>query len=165
MFRPPAIAITGFIVVAAISLAGCAGSAGTGSFSPAPTAAATEGGTPTGDPQPSALLVTRTGGIAGVHDEVKVAVDGTAEVTSDNGETRPCTPNTAAVERLRAFDLAAVGSGPPSQVADGFTYSVRSGSGTATAGDGESEGIRADFVRAAAEVVETCLQFESTEIE
>jgi hypothetical protein len=105
----------------------------------------------------SAMVLTRSGGIAGFVDTVQIAEDGTAQITSKNGQTYACTPDPAALDRLRAIDLAAVGSGPPkSPIADGFTYSVSWAGGSAMAGDGDTEGIRAEFVAAAAAVVSSC---------
>lgn len=143
----PAIAVTGFIVVAIISFASCGGSNVTDS--PAPTSTtASQGG---------ALVVTRTGGIAGVNDVVQVAADGTAQVTSKTGETSSCTPSPTALEQLRAIDFAAVGTAPSKpQIPDGFTYEVRSASSSASGGDGD-EGIRAELVAAAAAVIASCL--------
>ena len=112
------------------------------------------------------MVVTRTGGFAGVNDVVEIAADGTAQVTSKTGDTRTCTPSAAAVDRLRAIDLAAVGSAttkPP--IADGFVYTVQSGSAAATAGEGDNEGIRAEFVLAAAAVVGSCLEDQSMDTE
>ena len=137
----------GFILVAVISFASCGGSGVTESPAPSSTTSS-----PTGP-----LVITRTGGIAGVNDVVQIAADGTAQVTTKAGETHSCTPSPTALEQLRAIDLAAVGSGPPKPgVADGFTYSLRSAGGDASAGDGD-EGLRAEFVAAAAAVIASCL--------
>jgi hypothetical protein len=145
--------ITACILVAAISLTGCGGSDVTES-SPPPSATAT------------AMVVTRTGGFAGVNDVVEIAADGTAQITSKTGETQMCTPDSTAVERLGAIDLASVGSATSkSQIADGFVYSVRSASGAATAGEGDNQGTRAEFVLAAAAVVSSCLEHQSPETE
>jgi hypothetical protein len=145
--------MTGSVLVAVIALAGCGGSAVTDSPQPPSTTTA-------------AMVVTRTGGFAGVNDVVEIAADGTAQVTSKSGVTGSCTPDSAAVERLRAIDLSSVGSAtskPP--IADGFIYSARSASGEAMAGEGENEGPRADFVLAAAAVVSSCLEHQSTDTE
>ena len=147
--------MTGSILVAAISLAGCGGSDVTQSSS-----------LPSTDAVPSAMVVTRTGGFAGVNDVVEIAADGTAQVTSKTGETRACMPSPTAVERLRAIDLALVGSGTSkSPIADGFVYSVRTAGGDATAGEGDNVGIRAEFVLAAAAVVSSCLEAPSAPTE
>ena len=147
--------MSGFVLVAASSLAGCGGSsASEGPAGPSPAG----GDGPSGGLPASAMVVTRTGGFAGVNDVVSIAADGTAQVTSRSGETRSCTPDPAALGRLRAIDLAAVGSGPPKvPIADGFNYSVVSATGSASAGDGDTLGVRAEFVAAAGAVVSSCL--------
>ena len=110
-----------------------------------------------GDDSASAMVVERSGGIAGFHDVVEIAADGTAKVTTRNGGTRTCTVDPAVIAALRAIDLAAVGSGPPKvPIADGFTYVVRTSTGSASAGDGDA-GIRAEFAAAAAAVIASCL--------
>lgn len=154
---------TSVLLVLAAALAGCGGSTLTegsalpsGAASPAATTARSDA------PEDGALVVTRTGGLAGVHDEVRIASDGTAEVTSRTGVTSTCTPEPAAVDRLRGIDLAAVGSAaskPP--IADGFSYTVTSAGVTASAGDGDDEGIRAELVAAAGAVVTSCLATQS----
>jgi hypothetical protein len=141
------IALAGVALLAVVALAGCGGATVTeGPVLPSPSAGVAA----------SDMVVTRTGGIAGFRDVVDIAADGTARVTTKNGETRSCTPSPAALDHLRAIDLGAVGSGP-SKIADGFSYEVRSANGTASAGDGENTNIRAAFVAAAAEVVSSCL--------
>lgn len=103
------------------------------------------------------IVVERSGGIAGFHDVLEIAADGSAHVTSRNGEARRCTPDPAALRALRAFDLAVVGSGPPkAPIADGFTYVVRTASAMASAGTGDT-GIRAAFAAAADAVIGSCL--------
>ncbi len=103
------------------------------------------------------LVVTRTGGIAGVNDVLEIAADGSAQMTSKTGETRDCVPSPTALQQLRGIDLAAVGSAPSKpQIADGFTYEVRTAGGSASAGDGD-EGLRAELVAAAAAVFASCL--------
>lgn len=110
----------------------------------------------------SEMVVSRTGGIAGFNDTIRIAADGTARVTSKTGEAHGCQPDPAALDRLRAIDLVAVGSGPPKQpIADGFTYSVTSADGSASAGDGDTEGIRAEFVATVSDVVTSCLTNQS----
>jgi hypothetical protein len=112
------------------------------------------------------MVVTRTGGFAGVNDVVEIAGDGTAQITSRTGVTLTCRPDPAALERLRAIDLASVGPATSKwKVADGFVYSVRSAGGSATAGDGDNQGVRADFVRAAAAVVTSCIESQTPPIE
>ena len=158
MTAASALAVTASILVATISVAACSGLT-TGSD--APTDAAPSDAAP-----PSAMVVTRTGGFAGVNDVVEIQADGTATVSSRTGETSPCTPDPAAVERLRAIDLAAVGTAPPkSPIADGFVYSVTAAGGAATAGEGDNTGLRAEFVVAASAVVTSCLENQSAETE
>ena len=104
------------------------------------------------------MVIVRTGGLAGVDDTVQIAPDGTAQVTSNAGETFDCTPDPTALARLRAIDLVAVGAAPPKNpIADGFNYAVTSARGSASAGDGDNAGIRAEFVAAAGGVVTSCL--------
>jgi hypothetical protein len=139
----------GLILAATIALAGCTGVTVTND--PSPATASPDSGTPV-----SAMTLTRTGGIAGFHDVLEIAADGTAQLTRRSGETSTCTPSPTALDQLRAIDLAAVGSAPPkAPIADGFTYTVVSAAGTATAGDGE-DGIRGAFVSAAAAVLSSC---------
>lgn len=151
--------MTSLILVAAISLAGCGGSTVTeGPELPSTTASPTGSHAPSDDAPASTMVVERTGGFAGFHDTVQIAADGTAQVTSKTGETRNCTPSPTALDQLRAIDLAVVGTATSkSQIADGFTYSVRSATGSASAGDGDDEGLRAEFVATAAAVVSSCL--------
>lgn len=138
----------GFLLGAALALAGCGGAAMTDGPSPAAS-------TGTGPPA-SGMTLTRTGGIAGFNDVLEIAADGTAQLTRRSGETSSCTPSPTALDALRAIDLVAVGSAPPkAPIADGFTYTVVSDAGTASAGDGE-EGIRGAFVSAAAAVLASC---------
>ena len=110
----------------------------------------------------SEMVVVRTGGFAGVHDTVQIAADGTAQVTSNAGETFGCTPDPTALARLRAIDLIAIGSAPPKNpIADGYSYAVTSAGGSAAGGEGDNEGIRAEFVAAAGGVVTSCLANKS----
>lgn len=120
-------------------------------------------GAPAGSGEPAtAIVVERSGGIAGFHDVVEIAPDGSAQVTIRNGGTRSCTVDPALLGALRAIDLAAVGSGPPKvPIADGFTYVVRVGTAIASAGDGDT-GIRATFAAAAAAVIGSCLASASS---
>jgi hypothetical protein len=142
----PTISAMGLILVATISFASCGGYGVTDS----PTLSSA-------NPSPAgSLVITRTGGIAGVNDVVQIAADGTAQMTSKSGETHACTPSRTALDQLRAIDLAAVGSAPSKPIPDGFTYEVRSASGTASAGQGDA-GIRAELVAAAAAVIASCL--------
>lgn len=125
------------------------------SDTPSTPMSTTPGGTSTSAPA-APITITRTGGIAGVHDVLEITPDGTARLTRRNGESILCTPIPALLDRLRSIDLRAVGTGPPKvPVADGFTYTVVSAAGTASAGDGDS-GIRAELVSAAAAVLASC---------
>lgn len=147
--------IAGLILVAAIAFASCGGSKVTES----PT---TGSDSPSDDAAISALVITRTGGIAGVHDTLQIAADGTAQITRKTGETRNCTLSQVDLDRLRMIDLAAVGTAPPkSPIADGFNYSVSSATGSGSASDGEQQGLRAELVAAAAVVLASCIATES----
>ncbi|MDQ1629216.1 MAG: hypothetical protein QOI54_2960 [Actinomycetota bacterium] len=114
---------------------------------------------PSGDGSGGAVLeVTRSGGIAGVRDVVRVAADGTAAVSSRDGRRRSCRPAAADLARLRQMDLSALDALPSSApVPDGFVFRVRSSGGAAVVGEGESNGRRADLLDAAAAVVAACL--------
>jgi hypothetical protein len=145
-----------FLVVA-VMLAGCGGSTVTeGPMGPSPAA------TPAGSAAPSEMVVTRSGGIAGFNDTLHIAADGTAQITDSAGTAHGCRPDQAVLDRLRAIDLVAVGSAPPkAPIPDGFNYTVTTASGTASGGDGDNDGIRAEFVAAAAAVVTSCLENQS----
>jgi hypothetical protein len=165
MRRAP-ITMAGLVVVAAVSLAGCDGSTGSATTEgPAgsSTSASPEGSDSPADAPASAMVVVRTGGIAGFRDLVQVAADGTARVTTKTGTTRDCTPSASVLDRLRAIDLAAVAAtkSTPPPMADGFNYSVRSAGGSAAAGEGDDDSRRAEFVDAAAAVVASCLANQS----
>lgn len=151
------------LLVAFIVVAGCAGPVvRDGPASPSTPASPAGGGTPSSEPPSGALVLARTGGFAGVDDVVTIAENGTAQITDRFGATSACTPDPAAVDRLRAIDLAAVGSAPSKPpIADGFGYTVTTAAGSASAGDGDDEGIRAEFVSAAAAVVNSCLDTRS----
>lgn len=109
------------------------------------------------------MLVVRTGGIAGVSDMVRIAGDGSASITTKARKTRGCTPSATALDRLRAVDLKAVAAttAKPSHLADGFNYSVKSGSASAVVSEGDDDSRRAELVDAAAAVVATCLASQS----
>jgi len=150
------------LLVAVILLSSCGGSTVTEGSGLPSTGVSPSSDVPSDNATASEMVVIRTGGFAGFHDTVQIAADGTAQVTGKTGETYGCTPDPSALERLRAIDLAAVGSAPPkSPIADGFAYSVSSAGGSASAGDGDNEGIRAEFVAAAAAVVTSCLANQS----
>jgi hypothetical protein len=163
MARTPT-ALAALVVVAAISLSGCGGSTvvdgpATSSTTPSPTSSAT----PDKHPPASATVVIRSGGIAGVRDMVRIAADGTAHVTTRKGTTRACTPSAASLDRLAAIDLAALKAIPskPSQMADGFIYSVQTDDTSASASEGDDNSRRADLVDAAAAVIGSCLATQS----
>jgi hypothetical protein len=156
-------AVGGLIMIAVLTLAGCGGStvgAGSAGSSKPPSPAGSD--TPSDHTGTPAMVVVRTGGFAGVRDLMRVAADGTARITVKTGDTRDCTPSTASLDRLRAIDLAALNATPTkmSQMADGFNYSVKTGDGSAAAGEGD-DGRRAEFVDAAAAVIASCLATQS----
>jgi hypothetical protein len=146
---------TAALLAAVLGLSACggesatSGDAGTSSSSPSASGTASTA---------SALVVVRTGGIAGVRDTVRLAADGTGRITSKSGQQRDCSPPVKDIDRLRAIDLAAVAATPTKapQLADGFNYSVKSGSTTAQASEGDDDGRRAELVDAAAAVVASC---------
>ncbi len=117
-----------------------------------------DGSSTPSDAPASAITITRSGGIAGVHDVVEIAADGTAQVTQKTGVTGACTPTPEAVDRLRAIDFASIGTAPPkTPIADGFGYEIVAGSATASVGDGDT-GAHGELLAAAAEVVSSCLR-------
>ena len=142
-----------FVLVAAVALAGCGGAAVTES----PSAPATASAPAASDASPSAITITRTGGIAGMHDEVVIAPDNSAHVTQKSGVMSACAPSVAAIQRIRATDLSALGP-PPSKtpIMDGFGYEVVTDSGRASVGDGDT-GPHGELLAAASEVVGSCL--------
>jgi hypothetical protein len=144
------------LLAAAIACAGCGGSTVTeGPALPSSSPAAS-------DVAVSDLVITRTGGFAGVHETLHIAPDGTVQFTDGAGRTFGCTPDQAAVDRVRAIDLAAVGSGPSKNpIADGFNYVVTWAGRTASASDGENVGLRAELLAAAAAVLASCLATRS----
>ena len=120
--------------------------------SPASTASPADSSAPG-----SSITITRTGGIAGMHDEVAIAPDNSAHITQKSGVTSACTPSVAAIDRIRAMDLSALGP-PPSKtpIMDGFGYEVVTDAGRASVGDGDT-GPYGELLAAAAEVVSSCL--------
>ena len=140
------------VLVAAMALASCGGAAVTESPSSPATTVPDGSGRPT-----SSITITRTGGIAGMHDEVVIAPDNAAHVTQKSGVTSACTPSVAAIDRVRAFDLSALGP-PPSKtpIMDGFGYDIVTESGHVSVGDGDT-GAHGELLSAAAEVVSSCL--------
>jgi len=148
----------GLLVVAVLAVAGCGVSTSTvgadGHASPT---------TPTGTDAPvGAMVVVRTGGIAGVMDLVRIAADGSATLRSKTSKGRGCTPSSQALGRLRSIDLAAVpAAASPPKMADGFNYSVTVGGTRAVASEGDDDSRRAELVDAAAAVIATCLANQS----
>jgi hypothetical protein len=155
--------LAGLILVAAVTTAGCGGSTvAVGSGGQSSTATPTASGKSSDSAPTRAMVVVRTGGIAGVLDMVRIAADGTASITSKTGKSRACTPSGKALDRLRAIDLSALATTSPRPgMADGFNYSVKSGSASATAGEGDDDSRRAELVDAAAAVVASCLARQS----
>jgi hypothetical protein len=151
--------LAGFLLVAALTVAGCGGSTATVGSGDQSSGSPTASATPSDDTPTAAMVVVRTGGIAGVVDMVRIAADGSASITSKTGKSSACTPSGEALDRLRAIDLAAVEAtaSRPSGMADGFNYSVKSGTASATASEGDDDSRRADLVDAAAAVVASCL--------
>lgn len=150
------------LLLLTVSLSACGGESVTTAGTGSPSSSAAESAGSSGSAG-SALVVTRTGGIAGFMDVVQVAADGSARITRKGGESRGCTPSAKAVDRLRAVDLDAVAATPSkaSQMNDGFDYSVSSGSGRATAREGDDDSRRAELLDAAAAVVASCLAGQS----
>jgi hypothetical protein len=148
---PPRSSAAAALVAGALLLTACGGSSDT-------TSTADAGSKPTHDATSSAIVVVRTGGIAGVLDSVRIAADGSARLTSKTGKSRACTPSAASLDRLKAIDLSAVGTAStPPDMADGFNYSVKSGTASATASEGDDDSRHAELVDAAAAVIATCL--------
>jgi hypothetical protein len=146
------------VLLAALVLAGCGGAAVTQDPSSPTASSPVATGVPGGSGAPvSAITITRSGGIAGMHDVVVVAPDNSAHVTQKNGVMSACTPSVAAIERVRSTDLAALGPAPSKiPIMDGFGYDVVTDSGRASVGDGDS-GAHGELLAAAAEVVSSCL--------
>ncbi len=114
------------------------------------------GNVPSDQASAASMRLTRTGGIAGVNDVLEIDDDGSARLTRSTGQVITCSPMPETVARLRATDLKAVGTArSKAPMADGFSYTLVTALGTATAGDGE-QGIRAEFVSTAAEVMASC---------
>lgn len=134
------------VLVAAVALASCGGGAVNESLVPDSSDAAA-----------SELTITRSGGIAGVHDVVQIEPDGSASVSQKTGEISACTPSAPAVDRVRAVDLSSLGPAPSkTPIMDGFGYEIIGASGIASVGDGDT-GPHGELLAAAAEVVSSCL--------
>lgn len=87
---------------------------------------------PTAVGQPLPLTLSRTGGIAGVQDQVKIDTKGTATVTNRAGKSTTTTlsaKNLAALRRLLTDPAlvreAKAGDSTGQQCADGFQYDLR----------------------------------------
>ncbi len=156
--------MAGCLLVATMSLAGCGGSTVVeGPAKSSTTPSASESATPDDHGPASAIVVARTGGIAGVRDVVRIAADGTARLTTKTRTTRACTPSQASLDRLAAIDLMALKAIPSrsSQMADGFVYSVNADGASASASEGDDNSRRAELVDAAAAVIGSCLATQS----
>jgi hypothetical protein len=155
--------LAGVLAAAALSVAGCGGSTVTVGAGDSATASSAATDSPSGSAPTSAMVVMRTGGIAGVVDMVRIAADGTASITSKTSKSRACTPAAKSVARLRAIDLTAMQVLPSmsSRMADGFNYSVKSASGSAAVSEGDDDSRRAELLDAAAAVVASCLAGQS----
>lgn len=103
-----------------------------GVFSEVPGSATATTSPPAAVAQPFPLTLSRTGGIAGVQDQVKIDTNGTATVTHKSGKPTTTTlsaTDLAALRRLLTDPAlvreakAADGSGQ--QCADGFQYDLR----------------------------------------
>jgi hypothetical protein len=142
------------VLVAAVAVAACGGTTVTESPSSQTNAPSSQAAS---DAPTSPITITRTGGIAGLHDEIVIAPDNSAHVTQKTGVMSACTPSVAAIERIRAMDLSALGP-PPSKtpIMDGFGYEIATDSGRASVGDGDT-GPHGELLAAAAEVVSSCL--------
>lgn len=105
----------------------------------------------------SAIVVVRTGGIAGVHDTVRIGADGSAAITRRASSSRACRPAPAAVRRLRSLDLHGLGARTTAApVADGFSWSVTAGGRTARATQADDDSRRTELIGAAAAVLASC---------
>jgi hypothetical protein len=100
-------------------------------FSQVPDTSAPTTTDPTTSAQPLPLTLSRTGGIAGVQDQVKIDPDGTATVTHRSGKpttTRLSAPELAALRRLvtdPALAREAKAADGAGTCADGFQYDLR----------------------------------------
>lgn len=75
------------------------------------------------------VVLVRTGGVAGVHDEVTVGADGAVTVTRRTGTARDVEVDAAALQGVREDAAALVAAAPTSAatgdgVADGYVYEV-----------------------------------------
>jgi hypothetical protein len=147
------------LAAAVITCAGCGTTTAPHGSDNSPSTPTRAGPDQPGSSPAPVIVVLRTGGIAGVHDMVAIAADGTAHLTSKTRTSRNCTPSAAAVARLRALDLSAMPA-PTMRpgMADMFSYSVQVGAKRAVASEGGgATGRPADLVDAAAAVLASCL--------
>lgn len=103
-----------------------------------------DGQTETGDATLAGeLRFVRTGGFAGVHQELVVQPDGTATVAADGGSPEPIELSTDQVARLGSLveetDLGGLGAAPEDDVdvADDFTYELQYGDQHVTVADSD----------------------------
>lgn len=139
----PLAPVTTLVLLLAACGTGTTGSAG-GTTSPSATA--------------TVVVVTRTGGLAGVNDTLRLEGSGSVTITARDGSRKRCQVDRAVARRLRAVDLGSLGPPPGGgrRVADGYVYRVRAGGQEAVVSDGETSGRRAELVDAAAAVFAAC---------
>lgn len=104
------------------------------------------------------VVVTRTGGLAGVKDTLRLEGSGSVTLTARDGSRKRCQVDGGIARRLRAVDLGSLGPPPGGgrRVADGYVYRVRAGGREAVVSDGETGGRRAELVDAAAAMFAAC---------
>jgi hypothetical protein len=152
--------VTLLLPLAALLVGACAGGeAGLPARPPSASSASPGDGSAGASAPAGAVRLTRSGGLAGVHDTLLVGPDGTATVTGRDGRSRPCQVDEPALAALRAVDPSRVGSAEESsgpRVADGFTYELRTPSGAVTVTEGQTGGRRPELLEAAAAVFAGC---------
>jgi hypothetical protein len=108
---------------------------------------------------PLPLTVQRSGGVAGIHETLRVRRDGSATVRARGGATRRLTPqDTDAIRRtLREFPFAGLHEryAPPAgvQVSDGIDYTFTAGGRTIVVQE-MAEGVPSALVRLKTEAAE-----------
>jgi hypothetical protein len=154
--------ITLLLPLTALLVGACAG-AEDGSTARPPSASSASTGDSSAGASASvpagAVELTRSGGLAGVHDTLLVRPDGTATVTGRDGRSRPCQVDESALVALRAVDPGSLGSAAESsgpRIADGFTYALRTQTGSVTVTEGQTGGRRPELLEAAAAVFAGC---------
>ncbi|HET9851186.1 MAG TPA: hypothetical protein VFP56_01615 [Candidatus Limnocylindrales bacterium] len=146
------------LLAAVTALAGCGGGLGTQPPDPSAATSSPEGPPAATEAPDSPMTVTRSGGIAGLHDVVEIAADGSARVTRRDGAVSACTPSPEAVARLRAIDLRAIGTpAPKPPIADAFSYTITTAGTTVMVEEGDVGAGRTELLAAASEVVSSCL--------